>query len=260
MKKNLFLIFFVLVIFLILSLSQVSAQDSDNSSADPAIPEKSGVYKDPKHPGIKVRVFVHTEKPPKVSSASLACGLADPDSSMTVSAAGWHLPSSWIYNLNPNSTPSSIGSGNLEAITANGFGDWSNATGNKVTINRGSDTTVQRSAYDGKNIIAWGRTQGTALGVTYIRYSTSTRSVVDVDTVLNIKFPWKWANSNTCAYPDAYDGENILTHEQGHWVGLDDEYDADKFKDATMYGYGSKGEVKKTTLTTGDKAGAASIY
>jgi len=45
----------------------------------------------------------------------------------------------------------------------------------------------------------------------------------------------------------------------GHWFGLDDVYDT-SYRDATMYGYGSKWEVKKTTLTTGDKAGTFAIY
>ena len=54
--------------------------------------------------------------------------------------------------------------------------------------------------------------------------------------------------------------ENILNHELGHWLGLEDQYDAANFQYATMYGYGSKGEVLKNTLTDGDNTGAFSIY
>lgn len=230
-----------------------------HASHQPAIPEKNGTYNDPDHPDVKVRVFVHPEKSTKTEPSALVCGLPDPDSSAVVSPAGWHLPAAWTYNLNPSSVPSSVDGSNLPTIAANGFADWTGAANNKVTFTPGANTTVARQAYDGRNIIAWGRTSGTALGVTYIRYYTATGQVVDVDTIMNKKFPWQWSNSTSCAQSTAYDAENILTHELGHWLGLDDAYDA-AYVDNTMYGYGAKGEVKKNTLTTGDITGTAAIY
>lgn len=228
-------------------------------SHQPAIPEKNGTYDDPGHPGVKVRVFVHPEKPTRTPSSALVCELPDPESEAVVGAAGWKLPAQWTFNLNPSSVPSSVGGSNLPTIAGNGFADWATAVNSKVTFNRGADTTATRQAYDGKNIVTWGRTNGSALGVTYIRYYTSTGQVVDVDTIMNKKFPWKWSNSNMCAESTAYDAENILTHELGHWVGMDDEYDT-AYQHNTMYGYGDKGEVKKNTLTAGDVTGASIIY
>jgi hypothetical protein len=252
MRKLLFAIVFLFAFFA--GFSIVGAKEKPEKRE---IPEVDGVYDDPDFPGIKVRVLVHKEKPGKTSTGSLVCSL-DPDSSTAVHWAGWKLPSTWVYNLNPSSVPTSVGGGNLETIAKNGFADWSAPTG--VTFNPGSNTTINRQAYDLKNIIAWGRAQGSALAVTYIRYYSSTGLVVDVDTIMNLKYPWKWANSSTCADSDAYDAENILTHEQGHWVGMNDEYNATSYQNATMYGYGSKGEVKKVTLTSGDVSGAAAIY
>lgn len=257
---------FIASTFLAIALLTAPAAFAAHGSRSP-IPEKSGVYDDPDHPGVKVRVFVHPEpgrgaqpeKPTTSESSALVCNLADPDSSALVAAAGWKLPATWTYNLNPSSVPSSVGGGNLATIVGNGFADWTAAANSKVTFTQGSNTSVARQAYDQKNIIAWGRTSGSALGVTYVRYYTSTGQVVDVDTIMNKKFAWKWANSNSCAEPTVYDAENIITHELGHWIGMDDEYDA-AYVDNTMYGYGSKGEVKKNTLTTGDNAGAAAIY
>ena len=70
-----------------------------------------------------------------------------------------------------------------------------------------------------------------------------------------------WSQMATdCAYIESYDAQNILTHEIGHWFGLDDEYDATNYQNATMYGYGSKTEVKKNTLTDGDINGLRAIY
>jgi len=42
-------------------------------------------------------------------------------------------------------------------------------------------------------------------------------------------------------------------------VGLDDLYGSVD-RDLTMYGYGDKDELKKDTLSNGDKLGMAAIY
>ena len=257
--KKIVSIFSVLALMLSISSGLALAGPSVDTEKDSIVPEQNGTYDDPGHPGVKVRVFVHAPKEQLVAAPSFVCELSDPDSSATVGSAGWHLPANVTYQLNPSSVPTSVGSGNLSTIVGNGFSDWSSASGNKISFSRGADTTVDRSANDGKNIVAWGRTSGQALGVTYVRYNTSTGAVVDVDTIMNKKFAWSWANSDICANPTTYDAENILTHELGHWVGLDDVYTSD-FVNNTMYGYGAKGEVKKNTLTTGDKAGAYHIY
>lgn len=247
------------IIVILMATGVAYTASAKNQSTYPDIPEQNGTYDDPGHPGLKVRVFVHPERPTKSTPSVLVCELADPDSAAVVGATGWKLPSTWTYNLNPSSVPSSVGGTNLSAIASNGFADWAGAANGKVAFARGADTAVSRQAYDQKNIIAWGRTSGSALGVTYVRYYTSTGQVVDVDTIMNKKFPWKWSNSSSCAVPTAYDAENILTHELGHWLGMDDEYDA-AYQHNTMFGYGSKGEVKKNTLTGGDIVGAFAIY
>jgi len=232
--------------------------------SNPQIPEVDGTYNDPEHPGTKVRVIVHRAKAikpggPSTAAPALVCGLADPASSSVVPAGGWKLPANWTYNLNPASVPSTVDGANLAAIAGNGFSDWHTATGNAVNFTRGSDTSKNRQAYDLQNIVAWGRTSGSALGVTYIRYNSATKVAVDVDTIMNKSFKWYWSASSSCAYSGVYDAENILNHELGHWVGLDDTYTA-SFQDNTMFGYGSTGEVKKNTLTAGDSAGASQIY
>jgi|SRR3989344_6274476 len=263
-KKALFAIgSIILSIFLLASSASALTRPTPPSRPIPPpvpeFPEVSGVYSEPSNPLIRVNVFVHREPTATVISPLLVCSLDDPESNSIVSEAGWHLPPNWTYSLNVNSMPQSVGAANLPTIAGNGFTDWVGASNNKVNIARGVNTTTNRSRYDGRNIIAWGRTSNGTLGVTYIRYYVSSGLVVDVDTIMNNRVAWSWSNSNTCADPNAYDAEAILTHELGHWFGMDDEYDG-SYQHATMFGYGSLGEVKKNTLSTGDKTGVFSIY
>lgn len=216
------------------------------------LPEKDGIYAVPGRPDLKVRVFVHNPKPD--TSTALVC--SDSESTSVVSPAGWRLPAgTWNYRLNLSSVPTSVGSVNLPAIADSSYGQWSSAVSGKVTFNRLADTTVSRANSDGQNIIAWGRTQGTALAVTYTWYNRSTGLAVETDTIMNKKFKWSW---NACT-TSTYDAQNILTHELGHWMGLNDEYSGG-FTENTMYGYGATAETKKDTLTVGDILGASALY
>lgn len=58
---------------------------------------------------------------------------------------------------------------------------------------------------------------------------------------------------------DSYSFKNILTHELGHWTGLGDIYD-ETCKEATMYGYASKGETKKVSLLKIDSDAIRELY
>lgn len=243
----------------VFALSVTVFAQSENAN----IPERNGDYPVPGRSDLRVRVFVHepkSSKPTSTQSSSLVCNLSDPDSTAVVPPAGWHLPSTWTYTLNPSSVPSSVGLGNLATIAGNAFSQWISAVP-KVSISRTSfDTTANRAKFDGQNIIAWGRTSASALAVTYTWYYTSTGLAAEEDTIFNKQYPWFWDAANqTCTDANSYDAQDILTHETGHWMGLNDTYDA-AYVNNTMYGYGSKGEVKKDTLTTGDITGVQNIY
>ena len=229
-------------------------------STNAQIPERSGDYPDPEHPGVRVRVFVHEPKDAHGNNPTTLSCADNNTGTPTTPSAGWHLPNGqWTYRVNTSSIPSTVSS-NTNTIITESFNQW-NAAQNKINLVRGSNTSQNRSAYDGQNIVTWGRTSGNALAVTYTRYYTNGGLVVDVDTIMNIKFPWNWTPyaNGVCGDPNSYDAQNILTHEVGHWMGLDDTY-ASSFADNTLFGYGSKGEIKKDTLTTGDVAGVQAIY
>ena len=269
-RKILAIVFSILVLAVGLSFKIALANNSNNSQ-DSILPEQDGTYDVPGHSDLKLRVFVYRVKPDRSTPPSTICNLLDPDSTTAVGSTPWRLPTgTWVYTLNVNSVPASVGSANLAIMAGDAFGRWSNATGasNKILFDQSSSyTTATRASLDGKNIITWGRTQGTALAVTYIWYNKSTGIATEVDTIMNSKFSWSWSDpttwtspDTTCANANAYDAQDILTHELGHWLGLNDMYNATNYQNATMYGYGSKAEIKKDTLSTGDVAGIGAIY
>jgi len=266
----------VLVIFL--AAGQVGAKTDANISEN--LPETDGIYDIPGHPELKLRVIVHhgkpVEKPAKPGSQApiLVCNLPDADSPSVVSSAGWYIPANWTYRLNPSSVPNQVGKSNLAAIASNAFAPWNSAISGKVNISQGANTSVAKASRDGINVITWGRTSGTALATTYIWYNTasSPHEVTELDTVMNLKYSWAWSDPSTwasqtnyqpgttCAYQGVYDAQAIMTHEIGHWYGLDDEYDAVLYSDNTMFGYGYTGRSNADTLTIGDITGVQSIY
>lgn len=255
--KKFFALLISLVLFLNVSSFVLAQQSFSLESGD--VPEKNGDYPDPKDHNVRVRVFVHVPKNKLTPNPVATCD--DLNSDATVSATGWHLPNNVAYRLNVSSVPSSVGSSNLASISTNAFSAWQSVVPGKVSFTRGNNTSVNKSRYDGQNIVAWGRTSASALAVTYTRYYTSSGLVVDVDTIFNKSYTWSWTDpANKCSlYSNAYDAQDILTHELGHWMGLND-HSTSSYVDNTMYGYGSKGEIKKNTLTTGDKANLNLIY
>ena len=270
-KINFFLISILIVSGLAFSNYFSSAKQSgDDGQGDKArgkniereygdneIPEADGDYKVRGDSTARVRVIIHKERGKTPAPSSLVC--SDPDASAPVDWAGWKIPACWTYKTNPARAPASVGRTNFVAIALSSFTAWASQSG--ISFTRLADTTATKKSRDNQNIVVWGTTSGTALGVTYIWYNSLTKTAVELDTILNKQKPWSWTTyaAGLCANPTTYDAQNILTHEIGHWLGLDDEYDS-LHLNSTMYGYGSKGEIKKDTLTTGDIAGIKAIY
>lgn len=231
LKKVLHLIFAGL---LVLAFSGVSAQGKDDD--------------------IRLRVFVHHPGPHPQESSS--CTVTTNDQVNDYGLAGWQLTSSgYSYKINHSTIPSSVGSAADSAI-ANALATWNTADPDKTFIYT-EDTNVKAAKLDGINAILWKGIRGGAIAITYAWYYRSTGNLAEADMVLNKNLPWAVNDSSLgdCGGDtSAYDLQNIVTHESGHIVGLDDLYDgADQ--DLTMFGYGTKGELKKDSLGLGDVTG-----
>lgn len=84
---------------------------------------------------------------------------------------------------------------------------------------------------------------------------TFNRRLVEWDQVYDdVDFDWS-ATGET----GKMDFENIATHELGHSVGLNDQYDP-TCSTVTMYGYASTGETNKRTLELPDVTGVSTLY
>ncbi|MEX0622009.1 MAG: matrixin family metalloprotease [Candidatus Woykebacteria bacterium] len=213
--------------------------------------------------GVSLKIYERKIKPKTNHRNNLiVCNVTDKDSD-EFGVIGTKLPSNTTYRVNPYSAPSSVRN-NLSTIVADSFESWDAVTSG-ISFTKGANTSVNRARRDGQNIIAWNRLSSNTLGATYIWYNSVTGAVVEVDTIMNSRQSWKWTNPTTldpdqeCPTNNAYDAQNILVHELGHWVGLEDLYSSNE-EDLTMYGYGSKQELKKDTLESGDSLGAGEIY
>lgn len=249
------------VVFLVaMSSSSVLAGSGKNNLEN--IPQKDGIYDLPNHPGTKVHVFVHYPKlelDAKSAPSKNVCDLTDPASASLVGAGGWHLPANIKYMLNTASAPSAALKKNMATIATNSAKTWTTAAGNKFSISQaGTSTLTVANSDDGVDLIAWGSVPNNALAVTYALFDT-TGTVVGVDTILSKNVPWNWSTTVSRCDLNSYDLQNVLTHEIGHWVGLNDEY-ATSYSNNTMFGNASKGETKKDTLTVGDINGLKLIY
>lgn len=224
--------------------------DFDDAPPEPPLP-----------PGIKERVFIHlprTYKPGHLGTCTVTADSTVGDYGLT----GWRMPDSGItWKLNPSTVPSSVGASAATSALQAAFDTWTAADPAKK-FSYGGTTSVTRPKLDYVNAVLWGKVSAGAIAITYVRYYTSTGVIADVDMVFNNRYPWAIfdpAKGEECqSTPDAYDVQNIATHEAGHWVGLDDLYSS-AAKDLTMYGYGAGRELKKRTLGVGDITGANAV-
>lgn len=119
---------------------------------------------------------------------------------------------------------------------------------------------------NGVNEVGWAsltKSYPNAIAVTMIWYGRD-KHIVEIDTAMNSDFDW--VQNAVTGDPDTqngapgyYDVQDIMTHEAGHWLVLNDLYTAGA-SEQTMYGYGWTGELKARSLESGDIAGLRKVY
>ncbi len=167
---------------------------------------------------------------------------------------GGYLTDNVEYYVNPD--VSLVTGGDVIAAVSDAAEAWDAVTADELFSYAG--TTVE-SWYeeDGQNTVSWVKfTPREYIAVAVMWYDSATMIIYEVDIVFNTFHKW---GIDPVKKDKAFDIQNIATHEFGHPIGLGDLYD-DIYSELTMYGYSSKGEIKKCSLEEGDIAGAQWRY
>lgn len=147
-------------------------------------------------------------------------------------AYGANLPSAWR--------------GAVDAAVAT----W-NGAGSRLHIARDPVTGGSTSARDGRSIVCMGALPSGVLGTTYTWYDTRTHVVSEADVVLTTGLSMTVGGG-----PSSVDVQSVLTHEFGHFCGLDHVNDVTH----TMYPSIPNGSQIYRTLCDGDVLGVRTIY
>jgi hypothetical protein len=228
-------------------------------------------------------VFVHYPKgalarhQPGGGNGAVLRGVLSPDYSY--SGIHWADPTAIEYWV--NTTGSGVSAGTTAAAVEAALATWDNADGPLGYHYQGT-TGLQGGALDGYNVVSWTDISAqypNAIAVTSVWYYRYSRQIAEVDTQMNNALPWsytgpgsvpdlsgsaqpvatRYADPSGTGVSGTYDIRDIMTHEAGHWIMLNDLY---KGRDSllTMYGYGSTGEISKDTLGYGDELGVEAVY
>ncbi len=104
---------------------------------------------------------------------------------------------------------------------------------------------------------------GANLAVTVLSYEQESGSIVDADIIINglYRFGDAGAEQPPCGnqwdYRPLFDLQNVLTHELGHWFGLEEDYTD---PERTMYAFTAPQEIKKRSPTEADRAAVEILY
>ena len=249
MKSLLAVVVAILMVFTVfLVITPAVAAPNDNAS-----------NKGP--PELEKIVFIHYYKPSHVpggSNCDDACQGNEDDKTFRLINGGikWaNLPIDYlISNQFSNSEATAIRD---SADTWDDALDFRSGSTINLFDNPSSTVLIQANPgdNDGENIIVKGDLASNIIGVTSFWYNPATKEVVDADMVLNYD-DFAWSTNDT---PVDMDVQNIVTHELGHFLVLDD-LSSPKTSDLTMYGFSGSGEIKGRTTGLGDELGVTKLY
>ncbi|MBA7559388.1 hypothetical protein ES708_01002 [subsurface metagenome] len=265
MKKKFLSIFIALV--LVLSFSLVTAVPVG------AAPPADNPGKGP--PEFDKVVFVHYEEDFALGKPPGTPGKGGGDKELySYSRIHWadgDIPVYYWINLSGSSVAGDV----ITGITA-AFDTWEDVEGSYMDFDYRGTTTefspgIDTASPDYQNVVGWADLEEfpNAIAVTVIWYIRGKRLIVDCDTALNTDAYFLWTQADGIEDPDGtllpdtdsydVDVQNIMTHEAGHWLMLNDLY-YDAAIEQTMYGWASDRELKKRSLDSGDIAGIQKIY
>jgi len=138
------------------------------------------------------------------------------------------------------------------------FGTWDDATSTAIygSITENTGDTPPGIAADGINTVSWGPIDGPGgiIAQTSFSYWPNTKELAGFDIVFDEEEPWSVTGEG-----DYFDVQNVMTHELGHTLALDD-LRSPRTGALTMHAYTWPGDTGKRTLGAGDILGIQAIY
>ncbi|MEO1271590.1 MAG: matrixin family metalloprotease, partial [Myxococcota bacterium] len=178
------------------------------------------------------------------------------------------LPVYWpqrciVYHINDQGTTDTDNEAAFQAIE-DSFNQWSEPSCNNLKLTFGGFTNDDQVGYnqaspsDNANIIVfrddnWPHSGG-VLALTSVTFQPSTGKIFDADIELNTA-EYRFSTTDN-ALRVGIDVANTLTHEAGHFLGLDHS----GVSGSTMFATAPVGEVSKRDLAQDDIEGICSIY
>jgi len=240
------------------TLDPVGPAQSLNVSASkkPAIDVARGA-----DPELEVVVFVHYPAP--ASQGLGGPSFTDEAKHFKVFRNGYRwLDTDLPVEFNIDASGSGVPGAEIEA--AKSLATWNAVPNTEIIFDETLESVSSpidiesKLIWDEENTISWGDLTSLfprAISVNRVVFNTFNWIIVESDIVLNNAEDFTWGIGSSTDY----DIQNIITHELGHSLFLDDLYGRSS-SELTMYGYSDIGEDKKQSLGLGDKLGAQKLY
>jgi len=138
------------------------------------------------------------------------------------------------------------------------FEEWDHHTTADLygTVSENTDDDPPGAVRDGENTMCWGTIDGSGgiIGVCHYWYWVDTKEMIEFDIIFDKDETW-----STVGASDAFDVQNIATHELGHTLVLGD-LRSPRDGALTMHAYTWLGDTVKRDLGAGDILGVETIY
>ena len=161
------------------------------------------------------------------------------------------------FSINQLGSPQISNGSDVAAVQA-AFQTWQSVGIAGISFQNAGSTPVSRVGQDGVNIITF-VDDTVPLGSDTVASTFSFLSVDGTGSLVIQEADIALSTSvafSTSAEPGKYDLQSVLTHEVGHFLGLDHS----GLVSSVMAPYGLAGQLDQRTLTYDDRAGAANLY
>jgi hypothetical protein len=202
--------------------------------------------------GLKLWVFVYYaqggKKGPPGGGGGGSGSCSNDDNTQTGYAAPFAAAGPLTFHVSEGTVPGGL---NVDSALGTAAGSWNGARANLLSVKTdGSETSP---AQNGTSTIGWANLVPKRVLAATWTYTNSSKQVVEADIFFNKAHPWATLYP-TCPASSTgdFDVADIGTHEMGHALGLN--HYSDSGAQATMYPSAPSDEIRKVTLTTGDKA------